>query len=116
MSSEITTEVAGDILDMIPNVLKNHAVSDVLIKVPGERNKLGGIQFLMTLDNISLQWNVIKDVDGYEITYDYPYFDDYVEYSGSDTLPYTETVTEECLSETFDELTQYLLDTAMEEE
>ena len=116
MSSEITTEVAGDILDMIPNVLKNHAITDVIIKTPGEVNKLGGIKFLMTLDNISLKWDVIKSEDGYEITYDYPFKDEYVEYSGSDTLPYTETVTEETLSETFDELTQYLLDTAMEEE
>lgn len=111
----MNTDSAGVIFDTIPTLLRNQAISDEYIKLPGDNNKFGGVKFTMTMDNISLVWDIISGNDNeFEITYSSPNVDDYVNHD--EELPFTETLTYTELVEVMEELTNYLLDKTFEEE
>lgn len=112
----MNTDSAGVIFDTIPSLLRTHAISDEYIKLPGDENKFGGVKFTMTMDNISLVWDIISANDNeFEITYSSLYDnDDYVNHN--EELPYTETLTYTELVQVMEELQNYLLDKIFEEE
>tara|TARA_A100001391_G_scaffold105038_1_gene70233 strand:- start:206 stop:565 length:360 start_codon:yes stop_codon:yes gene_type:complete len=115
MEDEITTYSAGAILDCIPDVIKDKCMSELVIKTNGEDNQRGGVSFVLTIDEMSLGWEIIHTWgDLFQITY---YVPEGIEINDeySDDLPYIEEITNGDLTKTFDDLLNYLLNKDIEE-
>ena len=107
MSDYTTTYSSGAILDCIPNIVKNHAISDLVIKTPGEINQRGGVHFTLSLDGFDLQYEILHTWDDlFQLTYSSP-----------DEMHEGATVTEKlhrsAMISMFDDICGYMLDKTM---
>ena len=115
MREYIDTKSAGDILEYIPSFVQRHAMSNVVIKTPGPENQRGGVEFDVTIDGISLRWEVIHNwQDLFTVTYTKPEGpEDFYYSSGDDELPFTEEMDASTFVSVFVDLQNHMLDSKM---
>ena len=116
MKEYIDTNSAGSILEYIPSFVKRHAMSKVVIKTPGPENQRGGVEFDITIDGISLRWEVIHNwADLFTVTYMKPEGpEDFYSSSGDgEELPFTEEMDAPTFISCFVDLQNHMLDSKM---